>query len=165
MYTNNFKQLTIFIYFILTGIVLSIIFDVFRIIRKSFKTSDFITNIQDLLFGVITGIILLCSIFLFNNGEIRLYIFIGIIFGSFFYMLFISKHFIKINVEIINFLKKIIILITKPFRILFKFIRKLILKHFSFIFINLKHLFKKTFNYFKKTTKFNKKMLKKKDFE
>ena len=113
MYTNNLEQLTIFIYFIITGMVLGIIFDIFRILRKSFKTSDIVTNIEDIIFGITTGIILLVSIFLFNNGELRLFIFIGIILGTFIYMLLISRYFIKLNVAIINLVKKIIIVETE----------------------------------------------------
>lgn len=164
MYTNNLEQLTNFIYFILTGITLSIVFDIFRILRRSFKTSDVLTNIEDVLFGVITGIILLSSIFLFNNGEIRLYIFIGMGIGILLYMIFISKYFIKLNVSIINFIKKIVILLTKPFIILFKFIKRLFFKPISFIFINIKLLLKKIFQKFKKTTKIHKKIIKEEGF-
>lgn len=165
MYTNNLEQLTNFIYFVMIGMILGIVFDVFRILRKSFKTSDLTTNIQDILFGIITGIILLSSIFLFNNGELRLYIFLGICFGISIYLLLISQYFIKINVTIISFIKKFIKLLTKPFIILLKFIKKFFFKPISFICINLKLLFNKIFNNFKKTTKINKKQLKKKDFD
>ena len=164
MYANNLEQLINFIYFIVTGIVLSVIFDIFRILRKTIKTSDIVTNIEDILFGIITGIIILISIFLFNNGELRLYIFLGIIMGITLYMIFISKYFIKINVVIINFIKKIIILTTKPFIFLFKFIKRLFFKPISFIFINIKLLSKKIFINFKKTTKINKKVINKEGF-
>lgn len=143
MYTNNTEQLTNFIYFIITGMILSIVFDISRILRKSFKTSDIITNIQDIMFGIITGFIILASIFLFNNGELRLYLFLGIGIGIILYMLFISKYFIKLNVAIINFIKKIIILLTKPFIFIFKFIKRLFFKPISFICINIKLLIKK----------------------
>ena len=144
--------------------LLSIVFDVFRILRRSFKTSDIVTNIEDVIFGIITGIIILSSIFLFNNGELRLYIFIGIGVGIIFYMLFISKYFIKLNVAIINFIKKFIILITKPFIILLKFIKKLFFKPISFVIINIKLLFSKMLMKFKKTTKINKKTVKEEGF-
>ena len=164
MYTNNLEQVTIFIYFIITGMVLGIIFDVFRILRKSFKTSDIVTNIEDIIFGIATGTILLISIFLFNNGELRLFVFIGIIFGIISYMLLISKYFIKLNVAIINFIKKIIILLTKPFIILLKLIKRIFLRPISFICINLKLLFKKILKKFNKTTKINKKSIKEEGF-
>lgn len=164
MYTNNLEQLTNFIYFIITGMVLSIVFDIFRILRKSFKTSDIITNIEDVIFGIVTGIIILTSIFLFNNGELRLYLFIGIAVGIIIYMLFISRYFIKLNVAIINFIKKIIILLTKPFIILFKFIKRLFFKPISFICINIKLLIKKIFIKSKKITKIHKKTIKEEGF-
>ena len=75
---SNLNQLYTFLIFILVGMVIGITYDIFRILRKSFKTIDIITYIQDFLFWIITGVILLYSIFTFNNGELRSYIFIGI---------------------------------------------------------------------------------------
>lgn len=164
MHINNLEQLINFIYFIITGMVLGIIFDVFRILRKSFKTSDFVTNIEDILFGIITGAILLFTIFWFNNGELRFYLFLGIILGTIIYMLFISKYFIKINVAIIKFIKGIITLITKPFIILLKFIKKIFFKPISFICINLKLLFKKILKKFPQNIKINKKSVNEEGF-
>lgn len=164
MHINNLEQLTNFIYFIITGMVLGIVFDIFRILRKSFKTSDLVTNIEDILFGIITGIVLLFTIFLFNSGELRLYLFLGIIFGIILYLLLISKYFIKINVEIIKIIKKFIILITKPFIILQKFIKKIFFKPISFICINLKLLFKKILKKFSKNIKIPKKSVNEEGF-
>ena len=93
--------------FILTGIVIGVLFDIFRIIRRSFKTPDFLTYIEDILFWLMAGIILLFTIFTFNNGEIRLYIFVSLLFGLTIYLLTLSKFFIKINVKIIGIIKKI----------------------------------------------------------
>ena len=108
MYTNNLEQLYSFFIFTLLGVIISIIFDIFRILRKTFKTPDIITYIEDILFWIITGTITLMAIFLFNNGELRIYIFLGIAIGSILYMLFISRYFIKANVFIINLIKNII---------------------------------------------------------
>jgi len=38
----------------------------------------------------------------FNNGEIRGYIFIGLFLGIALYMLFLSKTVVKVSVKIIN---------------------------------------------------------------
>lgn len=164
MYTNNLEQLINFFYFILVGTILSIVFDVFRILRKTFKTSDFITNIEDVVFGILTGIIILLSIFLINNGELRFYIFIGIGIGIVIYMLFISKYFIKINVAIINLIKKIILLFTKPFKIFVKVLKKLFFKPISFIIINIKSFTHKISKICKKTAKIHKKANKEEGF-
>lgn len=70
------NQTYIFIIFVIIGIIVGIIFDFFRILRKSFKTMDFVTYIEDILFCILTGAILLYSIFKFNSGEIRIYMFL-----------------------------------------------------------------------------------------
>ena len=121
------NEIYIFLLFILTGMSIGILFDIFRILRKSFKTIDFITYIQDFLFWLLAGAILLYSIFSFNNGELRGYIFIGVILGIILYMLILSKYFVKISVAIINILKKII---YTPIKFIINFIKKNIIEHF-----------------------------------
>ena len=144
MYVNNIEQLNSFIIFMLTGILISIIFDLFRVSRKIFKTPDAITYIEDTLFWVIAGILILYSIFVFNNGELRLYIFIGILVGILLYMIFISKYFIKVNVTVLNFIKRIfnkfINLLLKPFKFIFSTLKKILFKPVSFICINLRKI-------------------------
>ena len=131
------NQSYIFFIFILNGFLIGLIFDVFRILRKSFKTQDFITYLEDIVFWIITGILILYSIFKFNNGEIRGYIFLGIILGVITYLLVFSKLFININVFIIKILKKIIYyMLVLPIKTIFKILRKILLKPILFIVIN-----------------------------
>ena len=102
------NQLYVFSSFILTGFAIGILYDIFRILRRSFKTADIITYIQDFIFWILTGLILLYSIFTFNNGELRSFIFIGIITGIIIYILLVSKFFIKGATKTIYILKKIL---------------------------------------------------------
>lgn len=157
MYANNLEQLICFGYFISVGIIIGSIFDIFRIWRKTIHTSDIITNIQDILFCLITGIIIITSIFYFNNGELRLFIFIGIITGAIFYMLLISKYIMAISIKIINFVKKTVHLLIQPFIILINFTKKLIFRPISFIIINVKYFTLKNLQKIKKVTKKQKK--------
>ena len=140
MSETSLNQFYSFIFFIGIGILIVLIFDIFRILRKSFKTSDHITIIEDVIFVIITGFILLYSIFLFNNGTLRFYIILGIAIGAILYISTISKIFIKVNVAIISFIKNMLIKILKiisyPFIIIFKFLRRKFLKPFLFIFVN-----------------------------
>ena len=147
-------QALLFLIFIVNGIIIGLLFDFFRILRRSFKTKDFITYIEDILFWVLTGLLLLYSIFTFNNGEIRLYMFIVAILGCIIYMLSISNFIVKINTKIIislkNILSKIINIIFIPFKFIIKFFRNILKKPISFIFINIsqtiKNLFKNSKN-------------------
>lgn len=138
MITN---QAYLFLIFTINGIVIGILFDIFRILRRSFKTSDIITYIQDILFWVLTGFILLYSIFTFSNGEIRFYMFLGVFLGCLIYMLMFSKYFIKINVKIVitikNILGKIISIIILPIKMIIQLIKKILFKPIKFITINI----------------------------
>ena len=144
------NQAYVFAIFILNGVLIGLLFDIFRIFRKSFKTPDIITYIEDILFWIFSGIILLYSIFKFNNGELRMFIFLGIILGITVYMLIFSKIFIKVLVHIINFIKKIFnIFILIPIKFAMKIINKVLYKPIIFICVNTTKFLKKIMSFFK----------------
>ncbi len=99
-------QLQLFVIFMIIGIFIGLFFDTFRILRKTFKHKDFVIYIQDFLFWIITGAVLLYSSFIFNSGEFRAYMILGALLGFFAYIFTLSKYFIKINVKIIEMIKK-----------------------------------------------------------
>ena len=144
-----YNQAQLFLVFIINGIIIGIFFDFFRILRKSFKTSDFSTYIEDLLFWILTGFSILFTLFKYNNGEIRLYMFLAIAIGILLYMLIFSSYIIRINVSIILLLKKlfkkIIYFIFIPIKFILKIVKKIIFKPISFIFINIKSLYTNIF--------------------
>ncbi len=147
------EEIYLFFLFILNGILIGLLFDFFRILRKTFKTNNIITYMQDIVFWVITGILILYTVFTFNNGDLRLYVFLGIFLGCIIYLIILSKYFIKINVSILLKIKKsikfIFNFIFKPFKILKYSIYSLLtkLRHF-FTKITKKHVnnFKKIKN-------------------
>lgn len=147
-------QLYSLLVFTISGIAIGIFFDIFRILRRSFKTSDIITYIEDIIFWIFTGVFFLFILFKFNNGEIRSYVIIGILLGILIYMLTISRYFIKISVDIIKFLKKILLY---PLKSVWNILVKII-KPFSFVVINIRKTFKdfckKMFNITKKVKKY-----------
>lgn len=116
--------------FTITGILIGVLFDIFRILRKSFHTSDWVTYIQDILFWILAGTLMLFSIFTFNNGEIRSYVFIGILIGVVIYMLALSKLFVKSSVTIILFFKKIL---SYPIHLIEKVTKIIIINPILFI--------------------------------
>ena len=140
---NNQAQL--FLVFIVNGIIIGIFFDFFRILRKSFKTNDLITYIEDFLFWILTGFSILFTVFKFNNGEIRLYMFFAITIGILLYMIIFSSYFIKLNVTIIicfkKLIQKIFFYLYIPIRFVLKIIKNIAFKPISFIFINLRSLY------------------------
>lgn len=159
------NQIYAFSIFILNGFLIGLLFDIFRISRKSFKTPDSVTYLEDIIFWLLSGGMLLYSIFKFNNGELRFFIFVGIFVGISMYMLVFSKLLIKVSVRIIDIIKGLItVLILKPF----KFIIKTIFRPILYLISKLMKIINKTKSFFKSKTKrlifYNKKSKSKKDF-
>ena len=117
------NQTYLFLVFSLTGVIIGILFDFFRILRRTIKTSNFITYIEDILFWILTGFLILYSIWYFNNGEIRIYMFLGIILGVLIYMLTLSSILIKIFSKI---LRTLINILELPFKTIISLFRKII---------------------------------------
>lgn len=144
------NQSYLFAIFMINGIIIGILFDIFRILRKTIKTNDIFTYVEDIIFWILTGATILYSAFVFNNGEIRLFMFLAIILGCFIYMVLLSSKVIKINVTIINFIKQILINILKilalPFQYIYKLLKKILLNPIVFTFINLRKFYKKILN-------------------
>ena len=73
--------------------------------------------------------------------------FLAVILGTIIYMLIASKYVIKINVTIITFVKKILLV---PINFIAKILRKIFFKQISFVIINIKkistNLCKNTYN-------------------
>lgn len=125
MQSQVLGQLYSFIVFILVGFLIGLLFDMFRISRRTFKTSDIVTSIEDIFFWLLSGLLIIFSLFKFNNGDIRVYIIIGLIAGVSIYILIFSKLIINTLVKIITFIKKIISKIVKIFLIPIDLIKKM----------------------------------------
>ena len=147
------NQVYVFIIFIINGLLIGFLFDIFRIFRKSFKTPDIITYIQDVAFWIIGGVLLLYSIFKFNNGELRIYIFLGILLGFLLYMLIFSKIFIKISICCFNITKKIINTIIIPIKYILKILTAIIYKPTKFMYSTIKKIIRKIIYFFKRKSK------------
>lgn len=122
------NQAYLFLVFSLTGVIIGIVFDIFRVLRMIYKTSDIATYIEDILFWVLAGIIILYNIWYFNDGEIRLFMILGIIMGAIIYALTLSNIFIKINSFIMSKIKTIMSFLYTIFKIPVKFIINIVKK-------------------------------------
>lgn len=121
------SEFSIFLSFILIGIIISFLFDFFRILRRVYQTPDFLTIIEDITFWIISGIILLSGIFILNEGKIRAYLFIGIFAGILLYMITLSKVITRLGTKILEKLNQIIFMpICKIINIFLKILIKMI---------------------------------------
>lgn len=121
-----FNQITTFLIFIAVGMVIANIFDVFRSLRKCMRTNNLLTNIEDIIFALTVGAILIFSLIKFNFGELRFYLFIAVVTGITLYYLFFSKIFMKISTTILNFIKKTIKIVISKFIKTYNWLKKIV---------------------------------------
>ncbi len=115
----NFSQGQIFIFFFIIGIIIGMIFDIFKTLRKSFKTSDKLTFFEDLIFIIISAYLIILGIIKLNGGEVRFYLFLGIFFGIIIYLLTISNIYGIILYTVVEICKKMLKVPTSCFIFLF----------------------------------------------
>ena len=118
------SQIGIFVIYFFAGLAICLLYDMFRAVRKTIKTTDFMTYIEDILFWICVAVFLIYLIFIFSTGELRFFMFLAICIGGFIYYISFSKYIMNISIHILGFfkavLKKIIGIILIPLRILFK---------------------------------------------
>ena len=122
------NQAYLFLVFSLTGVVLGVLFDFFRVLRKTFKTGDFVTYIEDILYWILAGIIILYNIWFFNDGEIRVFLILGILMGAIIYCLTLSPIFIKIDYFFMKKIKGVFTLLYNILKIPIEFMINLLKK-------------------------------------
>lgn len=107
------NQLQLFCVFLIDGLIIGFIFDIFRIHRKAFKNKNYITYIQDALFWILTGILIIYTTTVYNDGELRFYMIFATMLGVVIYLFTLSKLIISIGVKLILFIKRILLAIIK----------------------------------------------------
>lgn len=90
------NQVYVFLWSILTGAILALIFDFFRAMRKCGKDNLLIVCLQDVLYLIIAAFVIIMSSFITNDGELRGYMFLGYLLGVIFYLLLLSRMVIKL---------------------------------------------------------------------
>jgi len=118
------NQVYVFLWSIVGGALIALIYDLFRIKRKTVKTGIVAIYFEDLIYWVIVAIVMFAVVYHSNEGEIRGFIFIGTILGVTLYAIFLSKIITKFVVFIIRLifriLKKLWEIVIFPFKLIFK---------------------------------------------
>lgn len=122
MYMALAPSTLLFFYSILTGAVLGVVYDIFRILRISFPPKKIAIIVQDVIFALICIITTLMFLQFFTNGALRFFVLIGEFLGFLLYYLTIGVIVIKTARVIINIVKKIIYIVIWPFRKIFGWI-------------------------------------------
>ena len=90
------------------GVMMGVVFDLIRILRKIIKHPNFFVQIEDMLYWVACAFFGFYMLYICNYAAIRPFIFIGIILGALFYYLTFSIWFMKLATIVIDYIKKLI---------------------------------------------------------
>ncbi|MCK8817006.1 spore cortex biosynthesis protein YabQ [Natroniella sulfidigena] len=127
-----------FLNMMMIGVVIGFFFDFYRVLRGKCQLGRVATDLFDLLFCLAVTLFVFLGLIYSNQGQVRLYIFIGVISGEVIYYLTISKYSIiffqrvvkligvfyqkikSIVLLIYNRLKSILLKIKEKFKEIFK---------------------------------------------
>lgn len=132
---NLMRDFISFCYAILIGLIIGLVYDLYRAFRYFSKPKRILSHIEDLLFWIIVGFTFFLVLVKLTDGVIRGFIFIGFFSGGIIYFLLLSKYMFSLIINtfklILEMISEIIKIITCPFRKVFKFskgkVRKFIL--------------------------------------
>lgn len=117
---DSSKELYIFLFSINQGIVLGLLYDAYRAIRKILKPKKVLGILEDLFLWVIITFIVFIFLLRHLNGMFRGFVFIGFIIGAFFYLKILSYFIFPIVFKIFKlifyFVSEIIKIMTYPFK-------------------------------------------------
>jgi spore cortex biosynthesis protein YabQ len=106
------------------GMAIALLYDIFRIFRKTVRTGILAAYIQDLLYWLIVAVIMFMTIYYSNDGELRAYLFLGAFLGVLLYALMFSRIVMDSSMFIVRMAVKlfrfIFLAISYPIRLIFK---------------------------------------------
>lgn len=107
--------------------LIAFLYDIFRIKRKAIKTRSITIYIEDLIYWIIASLVMFGVVYYSNDGEIRGFILFGTVTGVITYILLFSRIVIKLSLLIIEIISRVLkfiwIVLTYPFRVIFKILR------------------------------------------
>ncbi len=126
---NQSEQLNLFLLSLGLGFILGILYDILRTVRLTFGKSKILIFIFDILYFAVFSLLTFLFFLATNKGEFRSYMILGEILGWLFYYFSFgiaaktfSEHFVKVTRKLF---KTVFIVLTFPFRLIFKLFLKI----------------------------------------
>lgn len=101
-------QAKLVFYSILAGVLTGIIFDFYRTFRGFENIHKLLIIIEDILFWILSGILIFIFLLYTNQAVIGLYVYLWMALGIYLYMKFISKIFTNVQYKLISNISKVI---------------------------------------------------------
>lgn len=89
-----------------SGFLLGLLFDLYRVLAAQFRIPRFSLAFFDILYGIISTLFVFKVLYETNQGEVRFFVFIGLLLGLSVYFALISPAAIKFMAWLIHVLKR-----------------------------------------------------------
>lgn len=99
-------QLVMLYLSLINGALMGLSYDVIRLTRRIIRHNNFFVGLEDLIFWLLWAFVVIDEIHLHNSGELRIYIYFGILIGVIIYKNTIGWAFNKLLSHILYFAKK-----------------------------------------------------------
>lgn len=110
------KELIFFLYFILEGIVGGVLLDLLRALRRNRKVNDFIVYLEDFVYWLVIGGMVIWLSYTLDTGAIRMYMILGLFLGMLMYFLTLTKVMYKVFDFVCRYLLRLIRWILNKFK-------------------------------------------------
>ena len=98
-------EVTVFISAMGGGAVAGFVYDLIRLKRKAIRTKAFFIGLEDILFWVLTAMLIFVTAYFSSGGEVRLYFLFAALIGVFIYYWLFSS----LVIQILTFLVKAVL--------------------------------------------------------
>lgn len=102
------SQTLLFLTCIEIGIIMGMFYDLIRILRKIIPHPNWLIQIEDTLYWVSGALIGFAILYMHNYGQIRVFVFLGMLLGGIFYLCTFSIVFMKFATWLIDLIKQIV---------------------------------------------------------
>lgn len=111
-----------------SGWALGVLFDVYRVVSRTLHLSRWIMAVLDLVYWIAATLFVFKILYYSNQGEVRFFVFLGLLLGTVFYFYFISSYTViavKLVLKLLENLYDIVVrcielLIVRPILLLYK---------------------------------------------
>ena len=101
-------QAWLFLSTVLMGAAIGLLYDVFRIFRKTARHSQLAVQLEDLFFWVAATGLTFYYMLHRNYGEIRVFVLVGVGIGLTLYFATVSRFVLIVFVNVVNYLKRVV---------------------------------------------------------
>lgn len=95
MILTIYNQFTFLIFNFAAGILVAGLFDMYRVVRRFGNNNKILTFIQDILFLILSAIIIFTFLLLTNEAYLNGYVYAFMLLGIIFYVKLIGKFYLK----------------------------------------------------------------------